>query len=128
MAIALDLLAKNPNNIRVLDTAAIAYLRYGQFDKSEEICLRMLKLVEKDTPLWFKAKMHFAEIALENDENDKAKVILELIMKHSKGISGEDILEVNRLLERWRKGGESTSPRLPPSLKLRESFRLKPVL
>jgi len=96
------LLKRASDNPDVLDTVAVVYLRSGKADRAEEVLSRLLELVQGGTPLWFRGKMHLAEIALARKERNKAKSILELIMGRSRGIPNEDIVAANRLLERCR--------------------------
>ena len=103
LQLAVKLLGRAPKNASVLDTVATVYLRCGELKKSEKILLDMLGLTEKGEKLWFRAKMHLAEIAIENGEKPRARSMLELMMGQSRDIPNEDIVEANKLLQRAKK-------------------------
>ena len=100
--IAEVLLERASDKPEVLDTVALVYMSAGKDDRAEEVLSRMLELVQAGTRLWFRGKMHLAEIALGRKERDRAKALIELILKQSRGIPNEDIVTANRLLERCR--------------------------
>ena len=96
------LLKRASDSPDVLDTVAVVYLSGGKTDRAEEVLSRMLELVQGGTRLWFRGKMHMAEIALDRNEPDKARSMLELILRQSRAIPNEDIVAANRLLEKCR--------------------------
>ncbi|OGV68075.1 MAG: hypothetical protein A2283_18720 [Lentisphaerae bacterium RIFOXYA12_FULL_48_11] len=92
-------LLQNANNdARILDTISVAYLSAGELKTAEKFISDILKQTKERSPLWFRAKMHTAEIALKKGLKQEAAVILREIMKFSTGVPDEDILTANKLL------------------------------
>lgn len=83
----------------MLDTLVSACVVTRQYDKAEKVIESILEKVPESGASWFRAKMHQAEIALHNDMPNRAGIILRQILNNSKGVSNEDVLQANRLLE-----------------------------
>ncbi|OVE74148.1 hypothetical protein BVX94_01365, partial [bacterium B17] len=83
----------------MLDTLAFAFVASGKYQKAEKVIDRILKKVPESGASWFRAKMFRAEIALRLNMPKRANIILTQILSKSWGISNEDVLRANRLLE-----------------------------
>ncbi|MDD4869533.1 MAG: archaeosortase/exosortase family protein [Kiritimatiellae bacterium] len=93
-----DLLSRAGNDLHILDTVAVAYIRSGKYKNAEPIITEILRQSENGSPLWFKAKLHLADIALKNGNQTEAESTLKEILRKSHGIPDEDIITANKLL------------------------------
>lgn len=93
-----EVLARATNDIQVLDTATVVYLRAGQLDKAERTIPGLLDKSEPGSLPWFRARMYLAAIALKRHRPEEANEILKGILRHSRQIPDEDVLAASRLL------------------------------
>jgi exosortase/archaeosortase family protein len=108
----LELLAGD--NLRIVDTLAVIYIRTGQYAKARQAITRIFQNAVPGSPRWFRARMHLAEIAWREGKPKQAADMLEQILQNSRGISDEDILEANALLNKLLAGQpEAAAPPTP---------------
>jgi predicted Zn-dependent protease len=93
-----DLLARDPDNIQVLDTAAVVFLRAGRPADAEVLVHSLLKKAPPGTVGWFRASMYAASIALRKGRAVEADVTLREILRKAGTVPDEDVLAASRML------------------------------
>ena len=82
----------------VLDTIATIYLRAGMPKQGQTTAQAMIDAVDFGTPLWFRARLHLADAAMQQEEQQAARAILEELFRHTRDIPNTDIVTAMRLL------------------------------
>lgn len=93
-----ELLSGHGHEPHVMDTASVVYIRAGRYEEAEEMLNKLLAAVEDQSPRWFRANMHLAELRLKQRKSEQALAGLREIMSGAKGIPDEDILYANKLI------------------------------
>lgn len=101
------------------DTVAVTYMKAGQLEKAKKLLSGILAEADANTASWFRAHLHLADIALQQDETSKAEMLLKTILQNSRGISNEDIVAANRLRE-LIESRKHPAPSAGSDVKLRE--------
>lgn len=86
------------DDLAIMDTLALVYLRAGAFEKGEKMAGKILRKVNPDTPQWFRARLRLAEIAVQSGKSTDAVNTLTDILSRTRGVSEEDIFAANDLL------------------------------
>ncbi|MBM4148990.1 MAG: hypothetical protein FJ224_08090 [Lentisphaerae bacterium] len=107
------LLEKHPDDVLVLDTAALVYLRAERTDEAEALVPRILEKSADGSVAWFRANMYLASISLKRGRPAEADEMLRYILQRSAGMPDEDVLAANRLLAEAQ-GARSSASGVPP--------------
>ncbi len=86
------------DNLRIVDTLAVIYIRTGDYAKARQAVTRIFQGAVPGSPRWFRARMHLAEIAWREGDAKQAADIVNQILQNSRGVPDEDVLEANALL------------------------------
>lgn len=92
----LEKMAKD--NPQIKDTLAVVYLKTGNLNSAQKTLTKILEHAQPGSPIWFRAKIHLAEIAIKQGAKRDAASILKGILKNLKEIPNEDIMDANALL------------------------------
>ncbi len=95
-----SLLPRTTGSPWLIDTVALVYLRNDRLKEAEQALGWIMKEPPPGSPEAFRYRLRQAEIALRRDELQKTAAILRSILRGSKGIADEDILNANRMLSR----------------------------
>jgi predicted Zn-dependent protease len=101
---ALDLLPQLLNRMGgapwLIDTVALVYLRNNRLEEAEQALKWITDKPEPGSPEAFRYRLREAEIAFRRDELQETVAILRSILRGSREIADEEILNANRLLSR----------------------------
>ncbi|MDP6631438.1 MAG: archaeosortase/exosortase family protein [Kiritimatiellia bacterium] len=95
-----ELLERTTDSPWLIDTIALVYLRNDRLKEAEQALGWLSAEPPAGSPEAFRTQLRRAEIAFRRDELQETINILRAILKGSKGISDEDILNANRLLSK----------------------------
>jgi|GEM_PF-1114679 len=112
-----ELLKRGKNDMQVMDTVVTAYIQAGRYDKAKKVIATILEKSTKGTLLWFRAKWHTAYIAAKDGKAAEAQSILREILRSSRGIPDEDIINANKLLMEVSPENPRYAPPASPSRK-----------
>jgi len=104
---------------RVMDTVATAYIQAGLPDKAERAIAHILAKSKEGSHLWFRARLHTACIAAKKGKLAEAETILREILRSSREVPDEDIINANKLLMEVSSANQKYNPPAPPSRKIR---------
>jgi predicted Zn-dependent protease len=115
------LLQRAPDDLAVLDTAAVTYLTAANHDRATELLDRMESLAERGTAFWFRARTHRAEMLIARRQRAEAELLLEDLQKTTLGIPSEDVMTATSLLDGLKSSGKGNrAPARKPSKALPE--------
>ena len=86
------------DDLAIMDTLALLYVRSGALEKGGKMAGKILTKVKGDTPQWFRAKLRLAEIAAKSGKTTDAASTLKDILSRTRGVSEEDIFAASDLL------------------------------
>lgn len=95
-----DLLTRTAGSPWLIDTVALVYIRNDRLKEAEQALGWVTTELKSDSPEAFRHRLREAEIAFRRDELQEAITILRSILKTSRGIADEEILNANRLLSK----------------------------
>jgi tetratricopeptide (TPR) repeat protein/uncharacterized protein HemY len=95
-----ELLERTTDSPWLIDTIALVYLRNDRLKEAEQALGWLSAEPPAGSPDAFRYHLRKAEIAFRRDELQETMNILRTILKGSRGISDEDILDANRLLSK----------------------------
>ena len=81
----------------VRDTIAVVCLRAGLLEQAEEELQTILRTAELGGAMWFRARLHQAEISLQRGEKQRARLLIEEALRLGKGIPQEDVHAANKI-------------------------------
>ena len=91
-------------NPQIKDTLAVVYLKTGDLNSAQKTLAEIITHAEPGSPIWFRSKMHLAEIAIKQERKRDAMAILKGLLKNLKEIPNEDIMAANALLTQITEG------------------------
>ncbi len=94
------LLTRTASSPWLIDTVALVYLRNDRLEEAEQALGWITKEPKPGTPEAFRYRLRQAEIAFQRDELQETVDILRAILRGSKGIGDEEIMNANRLLSK----------------------------
>lgn len=98
------LITEAPNNIHILDTATVIFIKNHQLEKAKSIISDTLTKTTQGSDIYFRTKTHQANIAMLENDHAKAKAILEKIVASADDIPKYDLIEASDLLNKARAG------------------------
>ncbi len=96
------LIKETSNNIQILDTATMIFIKNGQLQKAKAIIEDILTKTTQGSNIYFRAKTHEANIAMQENDYEKAQKILEQIVASADDIPKYDLIEASDLLNKAR--------------------------
>jgi len=84
----------------LVDTIALIYIRNDRLREAEQALGWLTIERQPNTPDWFRYRLKLAEIAFRRDQLEETRTIVREILRGSKGIPDEEILNANRLLSK----------------------------
>jgi len=95
-----ELLEQGADDMRVLDTVAVVYLRSGETAQAEKILARIAETAPSGSRRWFVTKTREAEIAFRREDYAGTVAILHGAFRNAGSVPDDDLLVANELLAR----------------------------
>ena len=98
------LLAGAADDPRILDTATAVYVADRDEQAAQEAIAATLTMVETGTPLWFRARMHAAELAARGGRAQDYEQAIETLrdaLRACASLPDDDAVDASRLIAMW---------------------------